>query len=485
MTKLCLSLTESTIAENVTIYEKEQSWVSLVELRADFLLPAELEHISNLMSNITQPCILSLRAQRAGGYYKGSDEKKTSFLLTCIQEHNISYVEIEEDYVHIEEILTVAVDYDVTVIRLQHVFTSPEAYVSKKHSFPKYLFHPENTSELFLAMAQIEHIQEKLPSQEKRIITGEGAFGFPLRILAGVFDSFCTYCSHPRIIDETEMYSHILPEVMSTIYHVETVSRQTEIFGLIGDPLDHTASPQVHNTAFNTLSHDCVYIPFTTDNLALFLKHRMVFSLRALSVTMPFKREIIPFLNVIDNTVLGCNACNTVTFREDKILGWNTDVKGFLHPLKEVLHKIHKAVVIGAGGTARSATFGLKHHKIQVTILNRTLQHAQELAEELGVSAERLDCNPAVIRLLEEADVIVQATGVGMGLDTRNPLPFYTWKQNQIAYDVIYEPERTMFLRKAEAGGAVLINGEHMLHAQAKLQQALFFDIEPEEVVTL
>ncbi len=463
MPVLCLELTEATIEENLAILSRYKDDIGAVELRADCLDVSELtgkRQVAEAAESLGIPAVFSYRGERPG----------LEGLLMEAAGEGFRYLEAEERAADLTSLAGLLWGGAIGLIRIQESRKEPRHFRDGV-SIPKWIFSPSGTEEFFTDLSTLESV---MSLDCECIVTGTGEPGFPFRVLAGRFGSPFVYCSDPSCIDESEMYSHIVPAVMKYSYRAERISAKTKIFGLIGAPLDHTSSPQVHNEHFNRLDDDLVYVPFTTDKLGLFLENRSRLELRALSVTMPLKRDIIAHLDEAGPEVKGCRACNTIKFKDEKISGWNTDVHGFLSPLGEPLAAMKRAVVIGAGGTARSSSYGLSRAGLDVTIINRTLENASALAEELGLKAARLEDSPEVNKLLADADIIVQATGVGMGLDRRNPLSFYSFRPGQTAYDVIYEPDRTEFLKKAEAEGAQVINGRSMLYAQAERQQEIF-----------
>ena len=247
----------------------------------------------------------------------------------------------------------------------------------------------------------------------------------------------------------------------------------------------HSRSPVIHNSGYTVHNLDAVYIPFQVDDLEQWFCLADEIPLKGFSVTIPHKEKVISRIKIISPAVDKVGACNTV-FR-DSIDGtdWqgeNTDVDGFLRPLKTCFSPDRfsslRAAVIGAGGAARSAVYALKKLGVQVLVLNRTEEKAMKLAAEFGCKSGKLESESWPL-LKEYSDLIVQTTSVGMHPhEDRNPLEGYPWTGKETAYDLIYIPESTRFLASAAAAGCRVINGMPMLLEQGRIQYRLFTGLD-------
>ena len=205
---------------------------------------------------------------------------------------------------------------------------------------------------------------------------------------------------------------------LRSIYRVDQVDTATRVYGVAGDPIGHSLSPVIMNTALRRENVNGVYLPLHAKTLKDLIHCVREIPLHGLSITMPYKQAILPYLDNTDAHTAKIGACNTVVRgQEGKLYGFNTDIAGVLRPLEQRL-AIEKAkvLVLGAGGAARAAVFGLKERGAEVWILNRTSAKAQKLARQ----AKARTIKRADLRKIG-FDVIINATPVGMGNAARLP----------------------------------------------------------------
>ena len=196
-----------------------------------------------------------------------------------------------------------------------------------------------------------------------------------------------------------------------------------------------------------------------------------------MAVTIPHKQSIIPLLASIDETAQAIGAVNTVVKTAAGWKGFNTDAPGFRAALLAFLNveKIEgrRVALLGAGGAARAVAFALSKMKADVCIFNKTPQKAEELAALYGFKAAPLEAES--LPLLEEyADIIVQATSVGLNAPEADPVPFYSFKGTEAVYDLVYVPETTAIMARAKSAGCRVQNGMTMLVEQAREQRRLY-----------
>jgi 3-dehydroquinate dehydratase/shikimate dehydrogenase len=197
-----------------------------------------------------------------------------------------------------------------------------------------------------------------------------------------------------------------------------------------------------------------------------------------MSVTIPHKEAVIPYLDESDRFVASIGSCNTVVWEAGTIRGLNTDAPGFLADLRRLLEgrKLSglRASVIGAGGTARAVCSALLSEGCVPAVFNRSPGRAEKIAEALGVAWYPLN-ESSTHELEKRNDLIVQTTSVGMSPRTgEDPLPFYRFNGDELVYEVIYAPEETLFLRRARTAGCRGLNGWGMLLEQAFVQFEAF-----------
>ena len=232
----------------------------------------------------------------------------------------------------------------------------------------------------------------------------------------------------------------------------------------------HSRSPRIHNEWFADAGMNAAYLPFQVDEVGRFMELAGLVGVRGFSVTVPHKQRIIEFLDEIDEAVRVIGSCNTVVRSRRGWRGSNTDYQGFLEPLKRrnLLNPGDRALVVGAGGVARTVVYALQQARVDVTIVNRTESRAAALAAEFGVQWQPVESN-----WNESAgyQLVVQTSSAGMEPDTdADPLPAYRFSGSEIVYELIYAPEETRFLRRAAEAGCLTLGGSEMLQAQAVLQ---------------
>lgn len=255
------------------------------------------------------------------------------------------------------------------------------------------------------------------------------------------------------------------------------ITGETTVYGIIGRPVHHSMSPEMHNAAFRELGLDCVYIPLPTSNVGAGVAGMKALGFKGVSVTIPYKRDVMEFIDVIDPVAQKIGAVNTLVVREKQgsgnreICGFNTDWIGANQTLEEKISlRDSRVLIIGAGGSARAIGFGLLEAGAEVIIANRTLERGRLLAEQLGCPFHGLD-KLADVR----ADALVNATSVGMvpAIETtlvpKELLPGF-----KVVMDIVYAPLETRLLREAAGTGCATIDGLSMLLYQGAAQFKLW-----------
>ena len=249
-------------------------------------------------------------------------------------------------------------------------------------------------------------------------------------------------------------------------YRIEQVDAATRVYGVAGDPVAHSLSPLVMNTAFRRENVNAVYVGLHARTLDDLLACVRDIPLHGLSITMPYKESIVKHLDNCDSYTTRTGACNTVVRGPDgKLYGFNTDVAGVLRPLELRLPLENaKVLVLGAGGAARAAVFGLKERGADVYILNRTPAPAQKLAHQAHA---RLARRPDLKKMA--FDVIINATPLGMGGSKDSPLG-----ENEIntrfLMEMVYSPAETRLVKMGKAKGVQIVPGAEMFVHQAARQ---------------
>lgn len=247
----------------------------------------------------------------------------------------------------------------------------------------------------------------------------------------------------------------------------------TKSYGIIGYPIGHSLSPNLHNWAFSQAGWPGVYFGWkiAPEKLEDFFRAFRVLPISGCNITIPHKVNSIAYIDEISDAAKKIGSINTLYWREDKLVGENTDIIGFTYPLKGSSFK--HALVLGAGGAARAIVTGLKELKIpSITITNRTYEKARQLADFFDIEIipwnKRMDC---------EADLIVNTTSLGMKGPDEDLTPYNKeWLQGRsgLVYDIIYTPIDTPLIKDAEEAGWKTENGLTMFIQQAIASFALW-----------
>ena len=248
------------------------------------------------------------------------------------------------------------------------------------------------------------------------------------------------------------------------------------LHGILGNPLGHSLSPLLHNWAAAALGLPQVYLAWekTPEELPAFMDAARSLPIRGLSVTIPHKEAVLGFVDRVTDRVLALGAANTLFWREGQLWAENTDVDGFLAPLAG--QSFASALVMGAGGAARAVLAGLRELETDtVFVTNRNQERAEALAGQFGARVA-----PWAEREGVDADLLVNTTPLGMAGEHEDESPYENFRQGQIAYDLVYNPLETKFLRLARSKGLTGIDGLAMFIAQAAGQHALWSPEGPE-----
>ncbi len=244
-------------------------------------------------------------------------------------------------------------------------------------------------------------------------------------------------------------------------------------YAVIGDPIDHSLSPNIHSAAFRELNLDHSYIAYRIPKgeLEEGIEALKRIKIAGFNVTIPHKVEMMKFLDKMDESCSLIGAVNTVSNENGILKGYNTDMDGFLDPIKkrQLPIKNCNVLLLGAGGAARAIVAGLvKEHVEAITIANRKLDNARALSEfsqKIGLKSKFMKIDE-VGNTVKNYDVIVNATSVGLRNES-SPILLNEIRKKTIVYDIVYMPMNTDFLKKAKEKGATIIYGYEMLLGQA------------------
>jgi shikimate dehydrogenase len=259
------------------------------------------------------------------------------------------------------------------------------------------------------------------------------------------------------------------------------INAETQLFGIIGNPVRKSLSPAIHNRAFSRMGINAAYLAFEVGNIRDALQSIRGLEIRGVSITIPFKTSVIPFLDELDALSAKIGSVNTIVNRGGKLIGHNTDHFGALKALEEKVNLNGKKVMLlGAGGAARAIAYGLKERECEVTIFNRSLDRGARLAKELGYPYQSLSALSDKEWSAQDADILINATSVGMyPHEAESPLPKQVLKKWMIAMDIVY-PASNKLLEEAENRSCKTIDGLEMLAYQGAAQLEIWIGQSPE-----
>lgn len=289
--------------------------------------------------------------------------------------------------------------------------------------------------------------------------------GMVSRVLSPAFGCRYTYAAPDA--NEGTAPGQVAAHSLRTLYRIEKLSKQSRIFGVVADPVQHSLSPLIHNRAFQTRRVDAVYLPFRTPATQLgdWMKLAAALPVAGFSVTIPHKQKIGRYLDIIDPLARRIGAVNTVWRKGGKWRGTNTDVAGIVKPLSQHLSLRGSSIlIVGYGGAARAAAFALQDAGSHVTITGRDSAKAQSLSKVTGAKAATLREAAA-----NRFDALIHATPIGMS-GHRNESIFNEDLPAGIIFDMVYNPRETKLLQLAKEQGRKIIYGSEMFLEQAAHQ---------------
>jgi shikimate dehydrogenase len=250
-------------------------------------------------------------------------------------------------------------------------------------------------------------------------------------------------------------------------------------FLVIGNPIEHSLSPILHNYWIKINGIDAIYEKQKLnenelEQIILLVKEKKI---DGINVTVPFKKAIIPFLDELSIEAKSTQSVNTIFLKENKVMGHNTDIVGFEASIKKSEYNLvnKEILILGAGGVVPSIIFALKKMKVsKITISNRTKEKAENL-EKLFENIEIIEWG-----VVPNFDMIINATSVGLKKEDDINIDFSSISKNKFFYDVIYNPEETSFLKTGKNLGNVILNGKLMFIYQALSAFNIWHGIRPD-----
>ena len=503
--KICVSICVQRAGELASAIERASEVADIIELRLDYLPSSELAiavpEIWELFKSRELSMILTLRPAEFGGARPISVEDRLSFRvnnspLRSSDRQSSEFWDLEVDltlllqqrqkedrdfilgFLDWSQIICSYHDFVGVPSQLEQIYQSMAATESR---ILKIAVQAHDAVDCLTIFRLLERAQRE---GREMIAIAMGPAGIMTRILGPSRGSFLTYAS---LDDESATApGQLTARELREVYRIDQIDQQTEIFGIIGKPVGHSLSPYIHNAAFAASQLNAVYIPFELRDALQFIRRmahprsrEIDWNLRGLSVTAPHKSVMMKHLDWIDPAAKDIGAVNTILIKEDSLLGYNTDAPGFISPLQRRFGSLKSArcAIIGAGGGARAALWALRNEGAYVALFGRDPDKAGPVAEEFGVEYRTLGA-----ARFDAFDLVINATPLGTRGEREDDTPATVDQLRgvRLAYDLVYNPLETRFLREARAAGCEALGGIEMLVAQAVEQFKLWTGSEPD-----
>lgn len=481
--KICISVCGETADEFIEKIRQAEESADVIELRFDCLLEKEL--VPAMRAVLTKPAkkiyLITFRPKEQGGKQNLNLWQRLRFWQLFFVKNKFEniYVDFEFDINPIQNLKS------TKLISSFHIFSNDFDFESLNSLFEVFSISKANIWKIATQADEISDtisiwkLLEKAKAENQPIIPiAMGESGKWTRILGLANGAFMTYAS---LESGSETASgQISARDLIEIYRVKELNEQTEIYGIVGNPVSQSVSPEMHNAAFKFHNLNAVYIPFEVKNLEEFLS-RMIrketreidLNFSGFSVTIPHKQSIIEHLDFVDETALAIGAVNTVKIFEDKLYGCNTDAEGFIEPLKTIYGDLKNAriAVLGAGGAAHAAVYALKKEDADVTIFARNMENAKNLADEFSAGIEPFP-HAAQRSPFAAFDILVNTTPLGMKgkFENETPVVASQIENLKLVYDLVYNPFETRLIKEARKANVPTLGGLAMLVAQGMKQ---------------
>ena len=433
----------------------------IVELRLDSVADPD---VKAALAERTCPVIVTCRPEWEGGAFKDSEAERRRILESALLD-GAEYVDVEAKAAFASEMI--GGTGGKRIVLSTHDFDGvPADLIDRVRAMRSAGAEVVKVAVMARSLSDNLHLLQ-LERARNTVLIGMGPAGVATRLLAAHFDSAWSYAgdgyapgqiSAARMIDE---------------FRFREVSDKTAIYGVVGSPLTHSVSPAMHNAAFRAAGVDAVYVPMVASSAEDFTIFATALGVQGVSITIPYKVDLFERADDVDGLCRKVGAVNT--YRRDGLRweGRNTDVTGFLAPLKGRLElRGSRTAILGAGGSARAVAVALGSAGSAVTVYGRNRGKAKDVAALGGGTAAGFPVAP------DSWDLLVNTTPVGM-LPNVDETPFEGAFDGRVVYDLVYNPMKTRLLTEAAAAGCETIGGLDMLVAQAEDQSEWWLGRRP------
>ena len=467
-TKLCVTVTGSTM-EELRRARDAASRADLVEVRLDGV---DRPDGAGAIEGRLRPVIVTCRPEWEGGRFRGSEEERRRILQDAIAA-GAEFVDLElcapstSDLVRLRRGRGVVVSMHVFGHAVPDVPAALRALRATGAEVVKLAYDAQSLSDTLPLFEIAGSGGFGREGGQDHVLLAMGPAGVATRILAARLGNRWTYAGNGVAPGQ-------LPAaLMLDEYKFRRIRADADLYGVVGNPVTHSLSPVMHNAGFAHGEMNAVYLPLQAKDFDDFVHFARVMKLRGASITAPFKVAALDHAQDVDALATEVGAINTLHMRGGRWVGANTDVHGFITPLKgRMALKGTRAAVLGAGGAARAVAVALKHEGAAVRVCARRHDEAAAVAALVGVNVGDYPPPPG------SWDVLVNATSVGGRPTDASPMDGVRL-DGEIVFDLIYTPLETALLVQARQAGCWTIGGIEMLIAQAEKQFEMWTGAAP------
>ena len=472
ISKVCAAVIGTTTAELIEKASRVVKETPFLEFRLDYLdkpLQAMAKIQQFLADNTASTVIATCRRAENGGRFRGSVTAEIEVLCKAAQAGcQMLDLELESAEALKKGELAKLRDTGAGLIVSHHDFEQTgdlEAIRKRMEPFQPDFLKIVPTAKTLVDNVTLMRFVERVSDQAHIVGLCMGDAGVISRVLGLRAGSEFTFAA--AAAGEETAPGQIAARTLVETYRVEEVDAATKVYGVAGDPVGKSLSPIMLNTAFRRETVNAVYLALQTASVEDLVALIRQIPIQGVSVTMPHKQAILPHLEHMDPLSQKIGAVNTILRAPDgKLYGFNTDVAGIVVPLEKRLSlKGAKVLVLGAGGSARAAVFGLRDKGAEVWLLNRTPETAAKLAKQSGAKVIKREAVPKT-----SFDVILNATPVGMAGQNGEPLLTAADLKTKYVFDLVYNPIDTPLIRLARQQGIPVITGVEMFVQQGARQ---------------
>lgn len=482
--KICVAIAPSNTSElAMRLEEAMELEPGFIEIRFDAVEPSELFAAVEKALQFASRCrlIATFRPKAEGGFRQISDTERKAFwrdlpdgFWGCdVESDAVSWTE------HPNKIIS-RHDFNGVTDDIEGIF---DELAEAEARAVKLAVMPNDTVAALPAWKTLLRASER---KREAIIIAMGDAGMWTRILAPSRGALLTYASLDG--KGATASGQVTAGEMRELYSVDEIDEHTQIYGVIGDPIGQSLSPNIHDPLFRQAGLNAVFLPFLVKDLPGFIEkfvhprtQEAGLDFGGLSVTMPHKLAIIELLDELDESARKAGAVNTVKVEDGKLIGFNTDADGFLEPLKRRVHDLKgtSIAIFGSGGAARACLSAFVGAGAQITVFARNVEAAEGLRNDVKYSvADLRDGND-----LSGFDIIVNATPIGMRgeFESVSPVPNARFSEGQIVYDLVTKLTDTPLLAVARRAGATIVPGVEMLISQGLRQFEIWTGLRGDE----